>query len=60
MGAKFVSNSWGGGEYSGETTDDSHFNHTGVAITVSSGDNGYGAAVPGDVAVRDRGRRHAR
>jgi len=44
--AKFVSNSWGGGEYSGQTTDDSHFNHPGVAITVSSGDDGNGAEYP--------------
>ena len=46
MGAKFVSNSWGGGEYSGQTTDDSHFNHPGVAITVSSGDDATGAEYP--------------
>ncbi len=46
LGAKFVSNSWGGSEYSGQTTDDSHFNHPGVAITVSSGDSGTGAAYP--------------
>src|SRR5262249_34691281 len=46
LGAKFVSNSWGGGEYSGQTTDDSHFNHPGVAITVSSGDSGTGAQYP--------------
>ncbi len=46
MGAKYVSNSWGGSEYSGQTTDDSHFNHPGVAITVSSGDNGNGAEYP--------------
>ncbi len=44
--AKYVSNSWGGSEYSGQTTDDSHFNHPGVAITVSSGDNGTGAEYP--------------
>ncbi|ASW54208.1 putative Ig domain-containing protein [Plantactinospora sp. KBS50] len=44
--ARFVSNSWGGSEYSGQTTDDSHFNHPGVAITVSSGDDGYGAEYP--------------
>ncbi|HEY2672438.1 MAG TPA: putative Ig domain-containing protein [Rugosimonospora sp.] len=44
--AKFVSNSWGGSEYSGQTTDDSHFNHPGVAITVSSGDSGNGAEYP--------------
>jgi hypothetical protein len=46
MGAKYVSNSWGGPEYSGQTTDDTHFNHPGVAITVSSGDNGNGAEYP--------------
>jgi subtilase family serine protease len=44
--AKFVSNSWGGSEYSGQTTDDSHFNHPGVAITVSSGDSGNGSEYP--------------
>ena len=44
--ARFVSNSWGGSEYSGQTTDDAHFNHPGVAITVSSGDSGNGAEYP--------------
>jgi hypothetical protein len=39
--ANTVSNSWSGGEYASETTDDSHFNHPGVAITVSTGDSGY-------------------
>jgi len=42
--AKYVSNSWGGGESSGQTSQDAHFNHPGVAITVSSGDEG---AAPG-------------
>jgi hypothetical protein len=46
MGAKYESNSWGGGESSGQTSDDAHFNHPGVAITVSSGDNGTGAEYP--------------
>ncbi|HEX4061282.1 MAG TPA: putative Ig domain-containing protein [Streptosporangiaceae bacterium] len=46
LGAKFVSNSWGGSEYSGQTTDDAAFNHPGVAITVSSGDDGTGAEYP--------------
>jgi hypothetical protein len=46
LGAKFVSNSWGGGEYAGQTTDDATFNHPGVAITASSGDDGTGAAYP--------------
>jgi subtilase family serine protease len=46
LGAKFVSNSWGGSEFSTETGYDSHFNHPGVAITVSAGDSGYGASWP--------------
>ncbi len=46
MGAKYESNSWGGGESSGQTSDDAHFNHPGVAITVSSGDDGTGAEYP--------------
>jgi subtilase family serine protease len=46
LGANTISNSWGGSEYSGETTDDAHFNHPGVAITASSGDNGYGVSFP--------------
>jgi hypothetical protein len=46
LGANAISNSWGGSEYSGETADDVHFNHPGVAITASSGDNGYGVSYP--------------
>ncbi|MGV9296086.1 S53 family peptidase [Amycolatopsis sp. NPDC003676] len=45
LGAKFVSNSWGGDESEGGAGD-THFNHPGVAITASSGDNGYGASWP--------------
>jgi subtilase family serine protease len=41
-----VSNSWGGGEYSGQITADSVFNHIGRPITFSAGDNGYGAEYP--------------
>ena len=41
LGAKFISNSWGGPEFSTETSYDSHFEHPGVAITVSAGDDGY-------------------
>jgi subtilase family serine protease len=46
--ANVVSNSFGGGEFSSETTSayDGHFNHPGVAITVSSGDSGYGVEFP--------------
>jgi subtilase family serine protease len=46
MGATVISNSYGGGEYSGEVSDQSHFNHPGVAITASSGDGGYGVEFP--------------
>ncbi|MFD7164468.1 S53 family peptidase [Streptomyces violascens] len=47
LGAKFVSNSYGGGEDASDTTADSkYFNHPGVAITVSSGDSGYGVEYP--------------
>ena len=44
--ATAVSNSYGASEFSGETTYDWHFNKPGVAITVSSGDNGYGTEYP--------------
>jgi subtilase family serine protease len=44
--ATIVSNSWGGGESSSETSNDSHFNHLGVPITFSSGDGGYGVEYP--------------
>lgn len=44
--ATVVSNSWGGGEFSGEISTDSHFNHIGHPITFSSGDGGYGAEYP--------------
>ncbi len=47
QGAKFVSNSYGGGEDSSDTqADDAYFHHDGVAITASSGDDGYGASYP--------------
>ncbi|MEU6351640.1 putative Ig domain-containing protein [Streptomyces sp. NPDC047072] len=47
LGAKFVSNSWGGDESSSQTSEDtSYFKHPGVAITVSSGDSAYGAEYP--------------
>ncbi|MET7981662.1 S53 family peptidase [Streptomyces sp. NPDC005281] len=47
LGAKYVSNSYGGSESSSDTSyDTSYFKHTGVAITVSAGDSGYGAEYP--------------
>ncbi|MBY8885090.1 S53 family peptidase [Streptomyces sp. PTM05] len=56
LGAKYVSNSYGGGETSSETAADAkYFRHPGVAITAASGDSGYGtqypAASPDVVAV---------
>ncbi|MGW7523342.1 S53 family peptidase [Streptomyces sp. NPDC054783] len=47
QGAKYVSNSYGGGEEAADTqADDKYFKHPGVAITVSSGDSGYGTEYP--------------
>ncbi|MFJ9634172.1 peptidase S8 [Streptomyces sp. NPDC091280] len=47
LGAKFVSNSYGGSESSSDTTyDTSYYKHAGVAITASAGDEGYGAEYP--------------
>jgi len=47
LGAAVVSNSWGGPEDSSLTDSDAKwFNHAGVAITVSAGDDGYGAEYP--------------
>jgi subtilase family serine protease len=45
-GATVVSNSYGGNEFSSETSLAGAYNHPGVAITVSSGDSGYGAQAP--------------
>lgn len=46
MGATVISNSYGSGEFSGETSYDNHFNYPGLAITFSSGDGGYGTEYP--------------
>ncbi len=47
LGAKFVSNSYGGSESSSDTSyDTSYYNHPGVVITASSGDAGYGVEYP--------------
>jgi subtilase family serine protease len=47
LGATAVSNSYGGGEDPTEQqADDQYFHHPGVAITVSSGDSGYGTEYP--------------
>jgi subtilase family serine protease len=46
--ANIVSNSWGGSEFSSETTSayNGHFNHPGIPITFSSGDSGFGVQFP--------------
>jgi len=46
LGATEVSNSWGGEEFSGESSDDSYFHHTGVPISASAGDSGYEVEYP--------------
>ena len=46
MGATVISNSYGGPEYASEVTDQSAYNHPGIAVTVSSGDAGYGVEFP--------------
>ena len=47
LGARYVSNSYGGAETAKDlTTDAAYFNHPGVAITVASGDSGYGLSYP--------------
>jgi len=47
LGAKYVSNSYGGAEDSSDpSTDTLYFNHPGVAITASAGDSGYGVEYP--------------
>ncbi len=47
LGAVAVSNSYGGGDSSSDSTlDAAYYNHPGVAITASSGDSGYGVEYP--------------
>src|SRR5438045_3488758 len=48
-GVVAISNSYGGSEYSGEVADQAHYNNptqNGIAVTVSSGDSGYGVEFP--------------
>jgi hypothetical protein len=47
LGAKFVSNSYGGSESSSDPTyDTDYYQHPGVAVTASAGDDGYGVEYP--------------
>ena len=45
LGARVMSNSWGSGEYDGESGYDSNLEHPGVDITFSSGDGSYQGGV---------------
>jgi subtilase family serine protease len=44
--AQYVSNSWGGSEFSSESSYDSHFSQSGVSFFVSAGDAGLPAEYP--------------
>jgi subtilase family serine protease len=47
LGAKYISNSYGGAESLLQSLEDElYFNHPGVAITASTGDTGYGVSYP--------------
>jgi subtilase family serine protease len=46
LGATEISNSYGGNETSTDPSNNVHFNHPGIAITVSAGDSGYGVEYP--------------
>jgi len=47
LGANAISNSYGGNEFSSEETyGNAYYNHPGIAVTVSSGDSGYGVEFP--------------
>lgn len=45
LGAYVISNSYGGSE-TGSTSFESAYNHSGIAITVSTGDSGFGVQFP--------------
>jgi subtilase family serine protease len=45
LGASAISNSYGGSD-AADSTYGSYYNHPGIAVTASSGDDGYGASYP--------------
>jgi subtilase family serine protease len=49
LGATEISNSYFAPEYEGAASEAQHYNHPGIAITVSSGDGGYGTTFPADL-----------
>jgi subtilase family serine protease len=52
LGATEISNSYGGGEFSGETSFAASYNHPGIPITASSGDAAYAAGPQVPAAYR--------
>ena len=46
LGANEISNSYGGGDSSADSSLDSYYNHPGIAVTASSGDSGYVVEYP--------------
>jgi subtilase family serine protease len=47
LGANVISNSYGGSEFSSETSaDTSYYRHPGIAVVASSGDTGFGVQYP--------------
>jgi hypothetical protein len=46
LGARIVSNSYGSPEYPEQIADGAMLNHPGIALTVASGDGGYGLSFP--------------
>jgi subtilase family serine protease len=46
LGATEISNSWGATEYEGEESNDKYFDHPGIPVTFSAGDDGYGVQYP--------------
>jgi hypothetical protein len=51
LGANVISNSYGGAEYYGESAVASAYDHPGIAITASSGDDGFGVNIPSAFAT---------
>jgi hypothetical protein len=63
-GARYVSNSWSGGEFFGQDQFNSDFNHAGDVLDFAAGDSGYAPAYPTDLqyvtAIGGTSLRHAK
>ncbi len=49
LGARYVSNSWSGDEFTGQDADNSFFNHPGDVLAFAADDFGYGPQYPTDL-----------